>query len=111
MSNINTRAPFFPNSKSAQKEIEQARQAQIMRRNSMERAKEIENMTSQDAKVAIPEQIKDFSRIKKAADQATPVDNTEKIANLKAQIQAGTYQPDYDAIADRILRQEFMNDI
>ena len=35
------------------------------------------------------------------------VDNTDKIAMLKAQIQAGTYQPDYDAIADKMLSSEF----
>lgn len=107
MSTVNTRAPFFPNSKSAQKEIEEARRAQMLRRNSMERTQELETRTSGDAKVTIPDTIKDFSRIKRIADTAPQIDNTAKIASLKAQIQAGTYQPDYDAIADKILATDY----
>lgn len=107
MSNINTRAPFFPNSKSAQREIEQARQAQMMRRNSMERMQDISQRTASDANVTIPDSIRDFSRIKRVADMPVEVDNSDKIARLKSSIQAGTYQPDYDAIADRILATEY----
>lgn len=107
MSNIDTRAPFFPNSRTGQKEIDQARRAQMLRRNSYDRTQELNNVTAKDAKVTIPDSIKDFSRIKKAVDTAPPVDNTDKIARLKAQIQAGTYQPDYDALADKILATEY----
>lgn len=107
MNSVNTRAPFFPHSKSAQKEIEEARRSQMLRRNSMERAQEIETRTASDAKVTIPDTIRDFSRIKKVADTTPEVDNTAKIASLKAQIQAGTYEPNYDAIADRILATEY----
>lgn len=108
MSNIDTRAPFFPNSKTGQREVDQARRAQFLRRNSYDRAQELNNGTSKDAKVTIPEAIKDFSRIKKAVDMApAQVDNTDKIASLKARIQAGTYQPDYDALADKILSTEY----
>lgn len=108
MNNIDTRSPFFPNSKTGQKEIEQAKQAQILRRNSMERANDLQARTSADAKVSIPDAIKDFSRIKKIADTPGPeVDNTAKIARLKAAIQAGNYQPDYDAIADKMLATEY----
>ena len=51
--------------------------------------------------------VKDFSRIKKAVDQAPAIDNSEKIARLKEQIGNGTYQMDYDAIAERMLNREF----
>ena len=107
MSSIDTRAPFFPRSKSAQAEVNKARSTQSPQRNSYDRAQEIDNKTSRDAKVAIPEKIRDFSRIKKAVDMAEPIDNSAKIASLKAQIQAGTYKTDYDAIADKILASEY----
>jgi negative regulator of flagellin synthesis FlgM len=108
MNTINTRAPFFPNSKNAaqQSEIERSNAAQ-MRRNSYERAQELSDRTARDVNVNIPDSIKDYSRIKRVVDTAPPIDNTEKIAQLKAQIQAGTYQPDYDAVADKMLRTEF----
>ena len=107
---IDTRSPFFPNSKTGKREVEQAaqaKQAQMLRRNSMERTQDLEARTSSDAKVTIPETIKDFSRIKKIADTPVEVDNTAKIARLKAAINSGTYQPDYDAIADRMLATEY----
>jgi len=107
MSTIDSRSPFFPRSKSAQSEIQKAKASQAMRRNSNDRSKEIDNKTSRDAKVSIPEKIKDFSRIKKAVDMAPEIDNSAKIASLKAQIQAGTYEPDYDAVADKILSSEY----
>ena len=107
MSSIDTRAPFFPNTKTAKEEVQQARQMRQLKRNSYERSQELNHQTAKDAKVTIPDAIKDFSRIKKAADMAPPVDNSAKIAQLKAQIQSGTYQPDYDAIADQILANEY----
>lgn len=107
MSNIDTRAPFFPNSKTAKHDIEQAKEAASLRRNSYERSQQLKDIASRDAKVTIPETIKDFSQIKRVADTTPDVDNTDKIAALKAQIQAGTYQPDYDAIADKILASEY----
>lgn len=107
MSNIDTRSPFFPKSRTGQAEIGQANRAKALQRNSYERAQEIQSKTSKDAKVEIPDTIKDFSRIKKAADMAPPIDNSDKIANLKAQIKAGTYKPDYDALADKILSTEY----
>ena len=107
MSNIDTRSPFFPKSRTGQAEIAQSKRAKALQRNTYERAQEIQSKTSKDAKVAIPDTIKDFSRIKKAADMAPPIDNSDKIASLKAQIKAGTYQPDYDAIADKILSSEY----
>ena len=104
---IDTRAPFFPNSPTARKEVEKAKQAQILRRNSVERKKELNEFAQKDAKVNIPNQIRDFSKIKKVADATPEVNNADKIARLKAQIQAGNYEPDYDAVADRILATEY----
>ena len=109
MSNIDTRSPFFPNSKTAKRDIERAKQSQAasLRRNSYERAQELKDISNRDAKVTIPESIRDFSQIKKMADLPVETDNAAKIADLKSQIQAGTYQTDYDAIADRILASEY----
>jgi negative regulator of flagellin synthesis FlgM len=63
--------------------------------------------TGTDAQVSIGDGVKEFARIKKAAMNAPEVDNTEKIARLKAQIAAGTYEVDYDGLADKILTTEF----
>lgn len=108
MSSIDTRAPFFPRSKTAQTEQAKNRgQVEGVERNSMERTSELQAKTAGDARVNIPEGVKDFSRIKKAAMSAPEADNSEKIARLKAQIQAGTYEVDYDGLADKILTSEF----
>ncbi len=109
MSSIDTRSPFFPRSRTAQESGATQGGSQIdgIQRNSMERASELSEKTSTDAKVTIPDGVKDFSRIKKAAINAPEVDNSEKIARLKAQIAAGTYEVDYDGLADKILQTEF----
>jgi negative regulator of flagellin synthesis FlgM len=107
MNSIDTRAPFFPNSKTGQKEISHSKRAQALKRNTYQRTQELNNSSSKDAKVNIPEAVKDFSRIKSAVDMAPPIDNTDKIARLKSQIQAGTYQPNYDAVADKLLSSEY----
>lgn len=78
-----------------------------LQRNSDGRRDELEAFSKNDSKVEIPDAIKDFSRIKKAADAAPSIDNTDKIARLKAQIQAGTYQVDAGDLADKIMEQEF----
>ncbi len=107
MNSIDTRPPFFPNSKSNDRSIDQLKRSQFLKRNSYDRAQEIQSRTGQDAKVNIPDAVKDFSRIKKTADMAPPIDNSAKIARLKAQIQAGTYQADYEAVADKMLASEY----
>ncbi len=107
MSNsIDTRSPFFPKGRNP---VDKTQTGQVggPERNSPDRAGELMNKTSQDAKVSIPEGVRDFSRIKKVAGAAPEVDNSEKIARLKAQIQAGTYEMDYDGIADKMLQSEF----
>lgn len=108
MSSIDTRSAFFPRSRSAQAEsTAKTKQAEGVERNTMARSSELQAKTSGDAKVSIPDGVKDFSRIKKVADAAPEVDNSEKIARLKAQIQAGTYEVDYDGLANKILESEF----
>lgn len=76
-------------------------------RNSEERRAEISTSTKDDVKVDIPDSIKDFARIKNAVDLAPPIDNSAKISELKNKINNGTYQVDYDALADKILSNEF----
>ncbi len=76
-------------------------------RNSEVRREELETFSKNDSKVDISDSIKDFSRIKKVADSAPAIDNTEKIARLKSQIAAGTYKVDAGELADKILEQEF----
>lgn len=110
MSSIDTRSSFFPRSRSTQTESTKGGSlvdSTPVDRNSPERATQITEKTSADAKVNIPEGVKDFARIKKAAMNAPEPDNAEKIAKLKAQIQAGTYEIDYDGLADKILTSEY----
>ena len=108
MSSIDTRPSFFPKTRNIKSEgIKSSGKIDQSPRNSAERAAEITDKTAADAKVSIPEGVKDFSRIKKAALSAEEMDNSDKIAKLKAEIQAGTYEIDYDALADKILNSEF----
>jgi negative regulator of flagellin synthesis FlgM len=107
MSNdINTRAPFFPNSKGAD-QARRARSAEFLKRNSAQRAQQLQKTTARDAKVEIPESVRDYSRIRGSVDAAPQMDNTDKIADLKARINSGKYDVDYDAIADKMLSSEF----
>ncbi|WP_034721049.1 flagellar biosynthesis anti-sigma factor FlgM [Bacteriovorax sp. DB6_IX] len=106
MNNIDsTRSNFFPNAKPSTKNTGRANQVNL-KSNSYEKQKYIDSYTKRDAKVEIPEAVRDFSKIKKVAD-AAEVDNTQKIAALKKQIADGTYKVDYDALADKILGEEF----
>jgi len=100
----NTRSIFLPS-----KSNKAAGKAGInsLKRNTEARKSELEAFSGTDSKVDIPEAIKDFSRIKKVADAAPEIDNSEKIARLKSQIAAGSYKVDADALADKILEQEF----
>jgi negative regulator of flagellin synthesis FlgM len=107
MSNIDTRSPFFPRGKTAQTDSTQKQsQTGAVTRNDPARMNEIQARTSGDANVQIADGVKDFSRIKKAVDASPEIDNSEKIAQLKARIQAGQYQIDYDGLADKMLEQE-----
>ncbi|NOT79169.1 MAG: flagellar biosynthesis anti-sigma factor FlgM [Bacteriovoracaceae bacterium] len=97
-----SRSIFLPNKRESSKVG-----STPLQRNTDVRRDELEAFSKNDSKVDIPDAIKDFSRIKKVADAAPAIDNTEKIARLKSQIAAGTYKVDADALADKILEQEF----
>ena len=106
MSSIDSRAPFFPHSRTSSKSVPSSRKSSIQR-NTYERMQELDKLAAKDARVSIPDTVKDFSQIKREVDMAPNRDNTDKIARLKAQIQSGTYEPDYDAIADKMLMDEY----
>ncbi len=107
MTNINNaRSSFFPNAKPQAKGTKGTSNPAIQK-NTYEKQKYLDSYTKRDAKVDIPEQIKDFAKIKRAVDMAPPKDNTDKIAMLKSQIANGTYKPDYDKVADKLLGEEF----
>jgi len=110
MSNVEKAASantFFPNSKNVTGKKASKLDKTVLTRNDPARSKELSNIAQTDAKVTIPDSIKDFSRIKKAVDAAPPIDNSEKIARLKKEISSGTYKIDYDGLADKILESEF----
>ena len=123
MNSVDHRPSFFPRNSRSQRTkkdfqtkqgraesaegVQHSSQIDKAKKNSAKQAAAITQKTAQDAKVSIPEGIKDFSRIKKAAMATEEPDNTEKIARLKKQIQEGTYQIDYDALASKILDSEF----
>ena len=63
--------------------------------------------TKKGTNVTISDAIRDFSRIKKAVDDAPELDNSSKIAELKNKIKEGKYNIDYDTLAENILTKEF----
>lgn len=102
------RSSFFPKSKDAnQTKARGVQRGGYIQRNAPSRMKELESTTKQHAKVEIPNAVRDYAKIKKAVDAAPEVDNSEKIAKLKQQIQSGSYNVDYDKLADKILSSEF----
>ena len=104
----NSRSAFFPKSKTSDLQRSKAlKKSPYLQRNEAARKNELDQLAKRDAKVEIPEAVKDFGRIKKAVDQAPDVDNTDKIARLKQQINAGSYKVDYEALADKILSSEY----
>lgn len=114
MSEVNglPRPPFFPNSKSAKqakqaKDAERMRKVLEMRRNSQERMHEINRNSGSHTRVDIPDVVRDFSRVKAAVDAAPSIDNSEKVARLKQQIRSGNYNVDYDALADKLIQNEY----
>ena len=100
-----SRSIFMPNKKESRESGKVGPAG--LKRNSESRKNELDAFSKSDSKVDIPDAIKDFSRIKKVADATAPIDNSDKIARLKAQIAEGSYNIDYDALSDKILEQEF----
>lgn len=109
MDNINSagRKSFFPNSKINDTRKSWATKNTSLNRNTQAKMNQLNNLTSNDAKVSISDAVRDFSRIKKAVDMAPEIDNRDKIAKLKAQIANGSYKINYDDLADKIIASEF----
>jgi negative regulator of flagellin synthesis FlgM len=108
MNGVDTRAPFFPGKTTGRPEIQKRPLDDVkIQRNEPERIAELNKIQEKNAKVDIPEKIKDFAKIKSLSNQAVPVDNSDKIARLKSQIADGSYNIDYEAVADKILQDEF----
>ncbi|HLE10323.1 MAG: flagellar biosynthesis anti-sigma factor FlgM [Bdellovibrionales bacterium RIFOXYD12_FULL_39_22] len=103
--NSTSKSPFFPNQKPADRPEKVRRN--ILPTNDPARKIKIDEMAKRDAKVDIADAVKDFSRIKSAVDAAPEIDNSAKIAKLKAEIKNGTYNIDYDAVADKLLESEY----
>lgn len=109
MSNITTenKATFFPKRKSGSIKTDKSTEG-ITRSKDIERRKELlNNKSEQDAKVDIPQKIKDFAKIKKVVDATPDNDNSEKISALKNQIENGEYEINYNGLAEKILEEKF----
>ena len=72
----------------------------------IQQKKKGEKLSSLDAKVTIPEAIKDFARIKKVVDESPIMDNEKKIEKIKNQIKDGSYKINYGLLAEKILENE-----
>ncbi len=100
------RSAFFPRTSTKVDQPNQPAGAGPIKRNDQARKKELDSISGLDAKVDIPDSIKDFSKIKKTVDSAPDIDKSAKVADLKSRINAGTYTIDYDALADKIIESE-----
>jgi flagellar biosynthesis anti-sigma factor FlgM len=57
-----------------------------------------------DAKVAISSRAQEFSKAKAVATNAPDRNVDARIAQLRAQIANGTYEPDFDKVADKMIK-------
>ncbi|MBF0206316.1 MAG: flagellar biosynthesis anti-sigma factor FlgM [Oligoflexia bacterium] len=112
MSDVRTDSPttFFPREHRSTVRTDRSEQAEkisgIRNRNTKKRQNELKETTENDARVDISTKTKDFARIRKAVDAAPDINNKQKIAGLKKQIDEGTYKIDYDQLAEKILENE-----
>ena len=104
MSNIeSTRSHFFPKSKSTQPATNES----ALKKSPLNQKIGHKKKTDSDAKIMLSDTIKDFNLIKKTVDSSPSMDQSEKIGHLQRRIASGEYKIDYDALADKILSQEF----
>ncbi len=102
------RSGFFPRSRTkTDAPAANPLKHKLVQRNALARKNEIDSQTAVHAKVEIPSTVKDYARIKKAVDMSPDIDNSAKIARLKQQIGAGSYNVNYEKLADKILESEF----
>jgi negative regulator of flagellin synthesis FlgM len=113
MSDVSKARPnFFPNSASA-KEAKRKAIENMEALNNSSQARGAEGRgeeggrVNNDARVEIPESVRDFSQIKNAVEKSQMPDRSQKIADLKNKINAGTYEIDYDAVATKMLESEY----
>ena len=107
MSNVeSTRSQFFPKSKDTTRTKRGQFYKNKLQRNDEARKTKLDQIASRDAKVAIPEAVKDFGRIKRVTDSLVNPDQSEKINRLREQINSGNYEIDYEALAHKILSEE-----
>ena len=78
------------------------------KKNDSDRKRLLDEAAGNDVKVQIDDSVKEFSRIKKIVDRVPEMDNRDKIARLKREIQDGRYRIDYDALADKMINAEFI---
>lgn len=69
------------------------------------KAKAAEAAVSGKDRVTLSDDVKMVAEAAKAAE-AAPAVRTDKVASLKAQVDAGTYQPDSKKIAEKLLTME-----
>ena len=72
----------------------------------IQQKKKGEKLSSLDAKVTIPEAIKDFARIKRVVDESPDLDNQIKVEKIKDQIKNGSYKINYELLAEKMLENE-----
>ena len=97
---------FQPNNKVVpESNISSLRRTGI-KRNTAERKKKLESFKS-DSHVTINEAVKDFARIKKIVDSSPSIDNSDKVEKLKKEIEKGTYNVDYEKLAEKMLTSSF----
>lgn len=101
----NTRSSFFPRSKNI-KESNVKKSLSSKSRENINEGGDLKKTLGKDVDVFISDRVKNFSKIIKIINDAPELDNTNKIARLKRQIEKGEYVINYEALADKILQSE-----
>lgn len=109
MSNITTenRATFFPKKKSDSIKADRSTENVGKTKEGSRRRERLIGKGDTDSKVDIPQNVKDFARIKKVVDATPNIDNSEKIGRLKQQIANDEYEINYDDLSEKILEEKF----
>lgn len=76
--------------------------SQVYRSNSVSATKKAKNNQLFSDKLEISQEAKAFKTAKAAVDNAPDI-RADKVANIKAQIEAGSYNISSEAVADKIL--------
>ncbi len=107
MNDLKTKGPSFSQTKKITPESSISQLHKMgLKKNTEKRKKELESFET-DSNVTIDDVVKDFSRIKKAVDSAPNIDNSDKVARLKREIERGAYRIDYKELANKMLTSDF----